>query len=132
VADRLLVIEGDATLRDAYAAHFSPAGFDVRCATSVGEVLALPAGTPFDAVIANVGGEWSALTPALMRWLAAAGAPPVLVVTAYGEPARATEAARLGADAFLHKPPSLVWLEWLLRSRIEAARLSASSEAASG
>ncbi len=43
--------------------------------------------------------------------------PPVVVLTAYGEPHRAAAAARLGVDAFLHKPVSLVWLERLLRSR---------------
>ena len=43
--------------------------------------------------------------------------PPVVILTAYGEPHRAADAARLGVDAFLHKPVSLVWLERLLRSR---------------
>ena len=45
--------------------------------------------------------------------------PPVVVLTAYGEPERAEAAARLGVDVFLHKPVSLVWLERLLRARFD-------------
>ena len=45
--------------------------------------------------------------------------PPVVVLTAYGEPERAAAAARLGVDVFLHKPVSLVWLERLLRARFD-------------
>jgi CheY-like chemotaxis protein len=44
------------------------------------------------------------------------------VLTAYGLPDRAEAAARLGVDAFLHKPVSLVWLETLLRGRIDDRR----------
>jgi DNA-binding response OmpR family regulator len=121
VGDRLLVIDSDSAWRAAYTAHFMAAGFDVQCAGCIGEVLSLPAPAPFDAVIASVGGESAASVPTLERWLACGG-PPVVVLTAYDEPSRATDAARLAADAFLHKPPSLVWLEWLLRSRIDASR----------
>ena len=45
-----------------------------------------------------------------------------MVLTAYGLPDRAEAAARLGVDAFLHKPVSLVWLETLLRGRIDDRR----------
>jgi len=46
----------------------------------------------------------------------------IVVLTAYGAPDRAEAAARLGVDAFLHKPVSLVWLESLLRARIDDRR----------
>ena len=49
-------------------------------------------------------------------------ASAVVVLTSYGAPDRAEAAARLGVDAFLHKPVSLVWLESLLRARIDDRR----------
>ena len=54
--------------------------------------------------------------------------PPVVVLTAYGLPDRAEAAARLGVDAFLHKPVSLVWLESLLRTRIDERRRGPEAE----
>jgi DNA-binding response OmpR family regulator len=129
VADRLLVVEGDQALRDAYATHFSRSGFDVHCATTLAEAAALLGEAPFDAVIADVRGDAADAAPptAVARCLDRSCGPPVVVLTAYGEPSWASEAARLGVDAFLHKPVSLVWLEQLVRSRIDQARLQASS-----
>jgi CheY-like chemotaxis protein len=91
----------------------------------------LLAGNCFDAVIADV-----CLTPELgSEGLAIAAYlrhhkrdPPVVVLTAYGLPDRAEAAARLGVDAFLHKPVSLVWLESLLRKGIDERRRGAAPE----
>jgi DNA-binding NtrC family response regulator len=129
VADRLLVIDGDQALRDAYASHFSRSGFDVHCAATVAEGASLLAEKRFDAVIADLltdAAESGSASP-IGCCLDQACAPPVVVLTAYGEPSRAAEAVRLGVDAFLHKPVSLVWLEQLLRSRVDDARLHAAS-----
>jgi hypothetical protein len=49
-------------------------------------------------------------------------------VLPYGLPDRAEAAARLGVDAFLHKPVSLVWLESLLRTRIDDRRRGPQAE----
>jgi DNA-binding response OmpR family regulator len=134
VADRLLVIDGDQALRDAYASHFSRSGFDVHCAATVAEGASLLAEKRFDAVIADLrtdaAGDASA-SP-VGRCLDRVCAPPVVVLTAYGEPSWAEVAARLGVDAFLHKPVSLVWLEQLLRSRVDEARLHAASGPSAG
>lgn len=133
MGDRLLVIDGDQALRDAYASHFSRSGFDVHCAATIAEAASLLGESLFDAVIADVRVPVDTPPAALGGCLDAACGPPVVVLTAYGEPAWATEAARLGVDAFLHKPVSLVWLEQLVRSRIDAARLhTASGAGASG
>lgn len=129
MGDRLLVIDGDQALRDAYASHFSRSGFDVHCAATIAEAASLLGESPFDAVIADVRVPASAPAAALGGCLDGTCGPPVIVLTAYGEPAWAAEAARLGVDAFLHKPVSLVWLEQLVRSRIDAARLQAASGA---
>jgi two-component system response regulator PilR (NtrC family) len=122
VCERLLVVDDDDNVRRVYQSHFTGAGFEVHCAATLQEAADRLAGNSFDAVIADI-----SLTPGVgSEGLAIAAylrnlrhAPPVVVLTAYGAPDRAPAAARLGVDAFLHKPVSLVWLEGLLRARIE-------------
>lgn len=132
MSERLLVVDDDEQVRGTYEAHFSRAGFDVQSAGSLPEAAERLAGTRFDAVIADVcltpevGSEGLAIA-AYLRHLKQD--PPVVVLTAYGLPDRAEAAARLGVDAFLHKPVSLVWLESLLRTRIDDHRRGPAAEA---
>jgi DNA-binding NtrC family response regulator len=132
VTDRLLVVDADDELRRAYASHFSRCGFDVHCAATIAHAASLLDAAAYDALIADVRevpaddrGDLS-----LGRLLNRDAPPRVVVLTAYGEPERAAAAARLGVDAFLHKPVSLVWLESLLRSRIEQVRSRGDGEVA--
>ncbi len=122
VSERLLVIDADEQVRGSYTRHFEAAGFEVCSVSSFAEAQRLGAPS-FDAVIADVcRSTLDASDPAIAATLRATGAA-VVVLTAYGDPARAPSAARIGvADAFLHKPVSLVWLEMLLRGRILARR----------
>jgi DNA-binding NtrC family response regulator len=125
VTDRLLVVDDDDSVRRTYEAYFARAGFEVEGAATLKEAAERLAGAAFDAVIADV-----SLTPTVgSEGLAIAAylrqvrrAPPVLVLTAYGEPEKAAAAARLRVDAFLHKPVSLVWLEGFLRASIDERR----------
>jgi DNA-binding NtrC family response regulator len=131
VCERLLVVDDDDNVRRAYESHFSGAGFEVQCAATLQEAAERLSAHTFDAVIADI-----ALTPGIgSEGLAIAAYlrhlrhdPPVVVLTAYGAPDRAPAAARLGVDAFLHKPVSLVWLESLLRSRIDDRRRGPEAE----
>jgi two-component system response regulator PilR (NtrC family) len=131
VCERLLVVDDDDDVRRVYESHFSGAGFEVQCAATLREAAERLAGQTFDAVIADI-----ALTPGVgSEGLAIAAYlrhlrqdPPVVVLTAYGAPDRAPAAARLGVDAFLHKPVSLVWLESLLRARIDDRRRGPEAE----
>jgi DNA-binding NtrC family response regulator len=132
VCERLLVVDDDDSVRRIYQSHFTGAGFEVQSAASLQEAAERLAGNTFDAVIADVcltpevGSEGLAIA-AYVRNLRQA--PPVVVLTAYGLPDRAEAAARLGVDAFLHKPVSLVWLESLLRTRIDDRRRGPDTEA---
>jgi len=132
VCDRLLVVDDDEHVRGTYQAHFSGAGFEVHCAGSLAEAAERLSANRYDAVIADVcltpevGSEGLAIA-AYLRHLKSE--PPVVVLTAYGLPDRAEAAARLGVDAFLHKPVSLVWLESLLRGRIDDRRRGPQAEA---
>ena len=131
VCDRLLVVDDEDNVRRAYQTHFTGAGFEVQSAATLQEAAERLASHTFDAVIADVcltpevGSEGLAIA-AYLRHLRRD--PPVVVLTAYGSPERAEAAARLGVDAFLHKPVSLVWLESLLRSRIDDHRRGAETE----
>lgn len=131
MCERLLVVDDDESVRGIYQSHFSRAGFEVHTAASLHEAAERLAGHTFDAVIADicltpeVGSEGFAIA-AYLRNLR--HAPPVVVLTAYGLPDRAEAAARLGVDAFLHKPVSLVWLESLLRARIDDHRRGPETE----
>lgn len=126
VSDRLLVVDDDEDVRRVYQAHFARAGFEVEGAATFQEAAERLSSSVFHAVIADisltpsVGSEGLAIA-AYLRHLNREPTP-VLVLTAYGEPEKAAAAARLAVDAFLHKPVSLVWLEGLLRSRIDERR----------
>ena len=125
VRERILVVDDDAGVRGIYQSHFSGAGFEVYSAGTLQEAAQRLAGNTFDAVIADicltpgVGSEGLTIAAYLRHQRRT---PPVIVLTAYGAPDRAEAAARLGVDAFLHKPVSLVWLESLLRARIDDRR----------
>jgi CheY-like chemotaxis protein len=122
VRERLLVVDDSDMVRQAYVSHFREAGFEVLSAATLKEAAELLASTCFDSVIVDislssaVGSEGLAIAAYLRQ---TRRPPPVVVVTAYGEPHQASAAARLGVDAFLHKPVSLVWLERLLRGRLD-------------
>lgn len=125
MCERLLVVDDDEAVRRAYQTHFAGAGYEVQSAATLQEAAERLASHAFDAVIADVsltpefGSEGLAIA-AYLRHMRQA--PPVIVLTAYGAPDRAAAAARLGVDAFLHKPVSLIWLESLIRARIEDRR----------
>jgi CheY-like chemotaxis protein len=133
VTERLLVVDDSEAVRRAYESHFSRCGFEVETASNLREAAERLASAPFSAVIVDValstgaGAEGLAIAAYLRQMQ---GNPPVVVLTAYGEPQRAAAAARLGVDAFLHKPVSLVWLERLLRSRVDERRGGGTPEAA--
>lgn len=127
---RLLAVDDDSGIRCVYQAHFSRVGFEVRAAGSLPEAAECLASTVFDAVITDVeltpeGGSEGLVIAAFVQHLRhtpLAWPAPIIVVTSYGMPARALAAARFGADIFLHKPVSLLWLERELRGRIGARR----------
>jgi DNA-binding NtrC family response regulator len=117
VCDRILLVDDDETVLRAYETHFGAAGFEVHRAANLQQAAERLSRQRFAAVIADV-----CLTPGMgAEGLTIAAflrnqhhQSPVVVLTAYGAP------------AFLHKPVSLVWLEGLLRARIEDRRSSGS------
>jgi DNA-binding response OmpR family regulator len=127
----VLVVDDDPDLRRTYQAHLAAVGYEVDCASSLREGRARLASIAYDAVIVDVclgreGAEGLELAAGVMRLR---DARPFLVLTAYGEPIFGRVAARLRADAFLHKPVSLGWLDALLRNGIAGRRATLSARA---
>ena len=126
------MVDDSDSVRQAYESHFSQSGFEVESARTLKEAAERLAGAIFNAVIvdvslsSSVGSEGLALAAYLRQMK---NDPPVVVLTAYGQPQQASAAARLGVDVFLHKPVSLVWLERLLRTRVEERRGGQPAEA---
>lgn len=134
MSDRLLVVDDDDSIREVFRSFFERAGFAVDTAGSLHEAAERLAASEYSAVIADVcltesGSEGLAIAAYVRQtWTER----PMVVLTAYGSPHKAEAAARLGADAFLHKPVSLVWLEGLVRARIAARRGEPTEEDARG
>lgn len=124
MSDRLLVVDDDDAICQIFRAYFEDAGFEVVTARSFPEAAERLSSARYAAVIVDVcltqkGTEGLAIAAYARQMRADL---PVVILTAYGSPQNAAAAARLGVDAFLHKPVSLVWLKGLLRTRIATQR----------
>jgi DNA-binding NtrC family response regulator len=124
MSDHLLVVDDDDAICQTFRAYFEGAGFEVETARSIPEAAQRLSSARYAAVIVDVclttkGTEGLAIAAYVRQMKADL---PVVILTAYGSPQNAEAAARLGVDAFLHKPVSLVWLKGLLRTRIATRR----------
>jgi DNA-binding NtrC family response regulator len=133
MSERVLIIDDKEAVREVFRAHLAEAGFAVDVACSLSEAAMRLAATPYSAVISDVSlseeeaGKEGLAIAAYIRaiWDDA----PVVILT--GAPTSAAAAARLGVDAFLHKPVSLRWLGELIRERIADRRRVPASATAS-
>jgi two-component system, OmpR family, response regulator len=132
MTERVLIIDDNESVREVFRSHLAEAGFAVDVAGSLPEAAVRLAATPYSAVISDVSlseeeaGKEGLAIAAYIRaiWDDA----PVVILT--GAPTSAAAAARLGVDAFLHKPVSLRWLGELIRERIaDRRRIPASATA---
>jgi DNA-binding NtrC family response regulator len=124
MSERVLIIDDKEAVREVFRAHLAEAGFAVDVACSLPEAAMRLAATPYSAVISDVSlseeeaGKEGLAIAAYIRALW--DEVPVVILT--GAPTSAAAAARLGVDAFLHKPVSLRWLGELIRERIADRR----------
>jgi DNA-binding NtrC family response regulator len=124
MCERLLVVDDDEAICQTFRSYFEGAGFEVETASTLREATERLSSGRYAALIVDVclsemGGEGLAIAAYVRRVWADL---PVVIVTAFGSPENAAAAARLGVDAFLHKPVSLVWLKGLLEGLIAARR----------
>lgn len=100
---RILVVDDDAALRELVADYLGASGFQVE---GVGD------GAAFRASLARQAADLVVLDLmlpgedglSLLKWLRAAGGPPVIIVSARGEEVDRVVGLELGADDYLAKP----------------------------
>lgn len=131
MSERVLIVDDNESVREVFRSHLVEVGFAVDVACSLPEAATRLAATPYSAVISDVSlseeaGKEGLAIAAYIRalWEDA----PVVILT--GAPTSAAAAARLGVDAFLHKPVSLRWLGELIRERIADRRREPTSATA--
>jgi len=107
--ERILIVDDDEQLVDAYRDYLSDLGFSVDCAAEIEEAQSLLAYFPYAVVITDL--RLSKLSFGgldLVKFIRERSLPTrVVVLTAYGWPELKTEAANQGVDMFLRKPMRL-------------------------
>ena len=104
MADRILVVDDEASLRDALGRILTAEGYEVRQAGDGKEALGILGDSPFDFVLCDLrmpvmGGL------ELLREITARGIPgTVIMMSAFGTVETAVEAMKLGAYDYVSKP----------------------------
>ncbi len=115
---RLLVVDDERAIRDGLRATFDDWGYDVLTADGISAARALLSEAHFDAVLLDIrlrdGDGLEFLRELRSRFPSLA----VLIVTAYGDSARAISAMKLGAFEYLTKPFDLAALERALQRAV--------------
>jgi DNA-binding NtrC family response regulator len=107
--DKILIVDDDDQLLDAYRDYLSSLGYSVDVAGEIEEAQTLLMYFPYSVVITDL--RLSRLSFGgleLLKHIRDASLPArVVVLTAYGWPELKTEATSHGVDAFLRKPMRL-------------------------
>ncbi len=123
MADRILVVDDEASLRDALGRILTAEGYEVRQAGDGKEALGILGGSPFDFVLCDLrmpvmGGL------DLLREITARGIPgTVIMMSAFGTVETAVEAMKLGAYDYVSKPFMSDEILLTLRKAAERERL---------
>ena len=109
MADKVLIIDDDEQLIEAYRDYLSDAGYEVDCAQELEEAQTLLAYFPYSVVITDLRLsklEFGGLE--VIKHIREHSLPArIIVLTAYGWPELKVEATNSGADTFLKKPTRL-------------------------
>ncbi|HLB91160.1 MAG TPA: response regulator [Terriglobales bacterium] len=107
--DRVLIIDDDRQLVEAYRDYFSESQYEVDCAQELEEAQTLLAYFAYSVVITDLRLSKLAFGGLdLVKYIRENAFPTrIIVLTAYGWPELKAEATAAGADAFLRKPTKL-------------------------
>jgi DNA-binding response OmpR family regulator len=109
MADKVLIIDDDEQLIEAYRDYLSDAGYEVDCAQELEEAQTLLGYFPYSVVITDLRLsklEFGGLE--VIKHIREHSLPTrIIVLTAYGWPELKVEATNSGADTFLKKPTRL-------------------------
>jgi two-component system response regulator AtoC len=123
MADRILIVDDEASLRDALARILTAEGYEVRQAGDGKEALGILGAQPFDFILCDLrmpvmGGL------DLQREITARGIPgTVIMMSAFGTVETAVEAMKLGAYDYVSKPFMSDEILLTLRKAAERERL---------
>ena len=134
MAARILIVDDEKTFRLAAQAGLAAEGHEVRTASSGGEGLALARAFDPDVVVLDRNLPDADGLSVLERLLAdgGAGAPLVVMATAYGEVENAVHALKAGAFDYLTKPIQLPALVVTVEKALAARRLRRRAAGLSG
>jgi DNA-binding response OmpR family regulator len=109
MADRILIIDDDEQLVDAYRDYLAETGYEVDCAQELEEAQTLLSHFSYSIVITDL--RLSRLAfgglDVIKHVRESSAQTRIIVLTAYGWPELKAEATASGADAFLRKPMRL-------------------------
>jgi len=128
MAERILVVDDDASLRESLELLLAAEGYDVLSAPGAAPALELAERTPVDVVLCDLrmpGMDGLELLPQLARRLPGA---TLILMSAYGTEELALEALRRGAHDYLPKPFQTGEVLFTLRKARERDRLHRARE----
>ncbi len=117
--NRILIVDDDQLLREAFRAAMEVDGFAVCEAGTAEEALRLVAERDFDVVLSDVYMPGSGLN-LLRRLRLVSPQLSVVLITGFARPSDEAEAMELGAFAYLRKPLSLYQLRKTIRGALAA------------
>jgi two-component system nitrogen regulation response regulator NtrX len=128
MAQRILVIDDDAGIRDALRMILEYEGYVVSAAADGREGLEELEARPPAAVLLDIKMPGMDGLEVLDRIVAREGAPPVLMISGHGDIATAVESTRRGAVDFLEKPPQRARILVSLANALSRGSLAAENE----
>jgi two-component system nitrogen regulation response regulator NtrX len=128
VAQRVLIVDDDAGIRDALRMILEYEGYEVAAAADGKAGLAEIETNAPDAVLLDIKMPGMDGFEVLDRIAAREGAPPVLMISGHGDIATAVEATKRGAVDFLEKPPQRERILVSLRNALSRNTLAAENE----
>ena len=128
MAQRVLIVDDDAGIRDALRMILEYEGYEVAAAADGKAGLAEIETNAPDAVLLDIKMPGMDGFEVLDRIAAREGAPPVLMISGHGDIATAVEATKRGAVDFLEKPPQRERMLVSLRNALSRNTLAAENE----
>jgi len=128
MAQKVLVIDDDAGIRDTLRMILEYDGYEVLTAPDGKTALADLDANPADAVLLDIKMPGMDGFEVLDKIVAREGAPPVLMISGHGDIATAVECTRRGAVDFLEKPPQRERILVSLQNALSRNRLRAENE----
>jgi len=128
MAQKILVVDDDAGIRDALRMILEYEGYEVLTAPDGKTALVDLDSSPADAVLLDIKMAGMDGFEVLDKIMARESPPPVLMISGHGDIATAVESTRRGAVDFLEKPPQRERILVSLRNALSRNQLRAENE----